>query len=367
MAVLSPTETRLSPHFLLSDVMGCSSIYTRGLANVFDKRTGTDIRLTNLKALAENALEPILAAVGSFSITYGFISPEVSRELVKYQDWRKPSHHRADLGAAVDIIPHRYVLQSTSKDATNLDGAPILFALEHLDDLPLSRLITYSESPCICVAVSAAEIESGEPREAWYENRYTGVKGQKPQYLKYPSPSARRKALASICECGLAHSWEGAGYPTYHGGGTRQLHHRRASKFSMVTDFLFDDDFVRRGVKNIPSLEKAAVVEAFGLAGAAYDYLLQASGLPRLSIVSGYTSHTAKGWIEGRDWRSGDVTFEIVPPEYIEPAKFIKDVLAYDVQSPMGGRMHMLFGNLQLTVDRDRVIVTVTREFKDER
>src|SRR5690606_16652309 len=81
MGILNPTTTRLSPHFLLSDVMGCSSVYARGLANVFDKKPGTDIRLTNLRALCENALEPILASVGSFSITYGFISPEVSREL----------------------------------------------------------------------------------------------------------------------------------------------------------------------------------------------------------------------------------------------------------------------------------------------
>lgn len=357
MGILNPTTTRLSPHFLLSDVMGCSSVYARGLANVFDKKPGTDIRLTNLRALCENALEPILASVGSFSITYGFISPEVSRELVTYQDWRKPSHHRADLGAAVDIIPHHYVLQSTANDATFESGAPILFAFEHMQDLPLSRLITYSESPCICVAVSAEEVTSGTPRGAWYENRYTGVAGAKPDYRKYPTSAARRRAFANLCECGLDHRWTGKGFPTYHGGGRRQLHHIRSSRYTMVTDFLFDEVFVHKGVRNQPSLDNPKVREAFTLAGKAYDYLLQTTGLPRLSIVSGYTSHLSKGWIEERDWRGDDISFEIVPPQYMQPEEFCTEFFKADAAR----RMHALFGNLTAEADGDRVIVTVRR------
>lgn len=362
MGLLNPTKTRLSPHFLLSDVMGCSSVYSRGLANVFDKQPGTDVRLTNLRALCENALEPILAEVGPISVTYGFISPEVSRELVTYQDWRKPSHHRADLGAAVDIIPHHFVLQSSAKNATNESGAPIMFALEHLDALPLSRLITYSESPCICVAVSAEEVETGTVRGAWYENRYKGAKGQKPQYLKYPSQAARTRALQNLCECGLDHPWSGHGYPTYHGGGRRQLHHIRASRFTMITDFLYDENFVSQGVRNQPSLDNPMVKQGFELAGKAYDYLIQTSGLPRLSIVSGYTSHLSPGWIEERDWRSGDVSFEIVPPQYMQPEEFTQELFKADCAK--GGRMHLLFGNLQLRADEDRVIVTARRSIE---
>lgn len=358
MGILNPTTTRLSPNFLLSDLMGCSSVYSKGIANVFDKKPGLDIRLTNLRALCESALEPILATVGSFSITYGFISPELSREIVTYQDWRKPSHHRADLGAAVDIIPHHWILQSIAPKATPETGAPIMFALDHLQDLPLSRLITYSESPCICIAVSDEEVRMDQPRGAWYENRYTGKKGAKPQYLKYPSPQARGRALAKLCECGLDHRWTGAGYPTYHGGGRKQLHHVRASKYTMVSDWLFDEEFVREGVRNQPSLDNPAVVEAFELAGATYDNLLRITGLPRLSIVSGYTSHLSKGWMEGRDWRKGDVSFEIVPPAYVSPEDFIQSVLDRDESN------HMLFANLQMEADADRVIVTVRRVIK---
>ncbi len=362
MGLLTPTKTRLSPHFLLSDVMGCSSIYARGLPNVFDKQPGIDVRLVNLRALCENALEPILATVGPVSVTYGFISPEVSRELVTYQDWRKPSHHRADLGAAVDIIPHQFVLQSSAKDSTNTTGAPIMFALEHLSDLPLSRLITYSESPCICVAVSADEVETGTVRGAWYENRYQGQSGQKPRYLKYPSAIARERALAHLCECGLDHPWVGKGYPTYHGGGRKQLHHIRASRTTMVTDFLYDEEFMRLGVRNQPSMDNPLVKQAFEIAGKAYDYLLWATGLPRLSIVSGYTSHLSRGGIEGRDWRGDDISFEIVPPSYLTAEQFVDEVVAQDTAP--GQKMHTVFANLQLAADDDRVIVTVRRSIK---
>lgn len=362
MGTLNPSTTRLSPHFLLSDVMGCSSIYARGIANVFDKRPGNDVRLINLRALCEHALEPTLAAVGSFSITYGFISPEVSRELVTYQDWRKPSHHRADLGAAVDIIPHHYVLQSTANNATFESGAPILFALDHMQDMPLSRLITYSESPCICVAVSAEEVEEGKARGAWYENRYTGVAGARPDYRKYPTAQARKRAFANLCACGLDHRWTGKGYPTYHGGGRRQLHHIRASRYTMVTDFLYDDHFVRNGVRNQPSLDNALVRDAFSIAGKAYDYLLQVTGLPRLSIVSGYTSHLSPGWIEERDWRGDDISFEVVPPVYMSPEQFVK--ACWDGDNAKDADKHCLFGNLVTEADGDRVIVTVRRSIE---
>lgn len=351
MAVLDPTVVRLSPHFLLSDFMGCNSVYSRGLPNVFDKRSGHDVRLDNGRALCEHALEPLLAQVGSFSISYGFISPELSREIVTYQDPNKPSHHRWDLGAAADICPHHYVLQSTSKKPLNDEGAPIRLALEHMQELPLSRLITYSESPYLCVAVSADEVAKDQPRMAWYENRYTGKKSVKPDYRKYPTQVSRDNALKRLEADGLDHPWRGGGYPSYHGGGKRQLHHLRASKYTMVSDFLFDQEWVQDGVKNIPVLNNPGVASAFKLAGAAYDDILKLSGLPRLSIVSGYTSHHSKGWIQDRDWRAGEVTFEIVPPEYKDPRTLYADCMIWPA----------MVEKMDMDVDQDRIIVRVKR------
>lgn len=352
---LDPTKTRLSPHFLLSDMMGCQSVYAKGLPNVFRKQPGHDVRLDNARALCENALEPILATIGSFSISYGFISPELSREIVTYQDPDKPSHHRFDLGAAVDICPHRHVLQSNSNLANEVSGAPIVFAFDYLKGMPLSRLITYSESPYLCIAVSAAEVERGEPRGAWYENRYTGKPKVKPQYIKYPSPDARRRGHLKICECGFEHKWTGAGYPTYHGGGTKQLHHIRTSEYTMVSDFLFDSEFVDQGIANRPLLTDPLVKQGFEIAGGAYDWMLKMTGFPRLSIVSAYTSPRSPNHISGRHWAGEEISFEIVPPEYCSPEDFISACFEADTQRLM------LFAQISMEADGDRVIVTARR------
>lgn len=348
MGIIDPTRTRLSPHFLLSDMMGCNSVYSQGLPNVFNKMNGFDQRLANGKALCEHALEPILATVGAFSISYGFISPALSKEIVTYQDWRKPSHHRWDLGAAVDICPHLWV-QSIAPGITDTNS-PIEFALRHMEDLPLSRLITYSESPYICVAVSDEEVRNGSPRMAWYENRYQGKKGAKPDYRKYPSEASRERALARLIEDGFDHDWEGHGYPTYHGGGRKQLHHIRVSKYTMMSDWLYDKDWVEEGVKNVPIMTDKRVMEAFTLVGEAYDALIEATGLPRFSIVSGYTSPRSAGWIENHDWRGDTLEFELVVPEYETPKSVV---------------LSLLFGgfpeNLTFVEDDERLILQVHR------
>lgn len=345
MAVLDPTTTRLSPHFLLSDMMGSSSIYNGGLVNVFDKMRGHDIRLDNGKALCEHALEPIIALVGHVSISYGFICNEVSRKTVSYQDPDKPSHHQWNLGAAVDIMPHKG-LQLTSND-----GAPIRFALDHLQGLPISRLITYSESPYICVAVRHDEVEANEPRMAWYENRYAGVKGGKPDYRKYSSEQSRSNALKRLQADGLDHPWRGGGFPSYHGGGRRQLQHVHASANTMVIDFLFDSLCLQEGYRNAPALSDPLVAQAFQMAGDAYEDLLRATGYPRMSVVSAYTSHLSPGWIEGRDWRGEEVTFELVPPEYATPQQVWIET---STQAELARYM-------SIYPDEDRLIVTVRR------
>lgn len=348
MATLDPTTVRLSPHFLLSDMVGCSSVYEKGHANPFNKTDGQDIRLTNGKALCENALEPILATAGPVSISYGFISPGLSNEIVRYQDPRKPSHHRWDLGAAVDICPHNWV-QALSPGVTDTTS-PIEFALRHCADLPLSRLITYSESPYFCVAVSESEVRQGSPRMAWYENRYQGKKGAKPDYRKYPSEATRERALARLEQDGFDVDWEGGGFPSYHGGGRRQMHHIRVSKYTMLTDWLYDREWVEDGVKNIPNMLDPAVKDAFRRVGELYDYLIEMTGFPRFSIVSGYTSPQSPGWLPDHDWRGDVIEFALIPPEYSSAADM---------------RLSMIFGKLPKGVtfrdDPEWFILRITR------
>ena len=147
-----PTEVRLSDHFLLSDLMGCHSVYAKGYRNVFNH--GGVIQADKLRegrTLARKLLEPLVRR-SRLSVTYGYISPELSRKIVKYQDPDKPSYHRWDAGAACDVVLHNYLHT----------GLPPICAACWIDEnLPVSRTITYSESPCICVATRAEEVAKG--------------------------------------------------------------------------------------------------------------------------------------------------------------------------------------------------------------
>src|SRR5215208_2591669 len=109
--IVDPATVRLSKNFLLSDFMGSHSVYSRGYANTFEVRGGVDndLRIRNLRALCVMVLEPILANWGPISISYGVISPDLSRKIVYYMDPGVPSYHRADKGAACDFVSHCWV------------------------------------------------------------------------------------------------------------------------------------------------------------------------------------------------------------------------------------------------------------------
>lgn len=312
--------TRLSEHFLLSDFLGNHSVYSKGYANAmpFDRAMGK--RMQNAEALCEEILEPILEGWGPFSVSYGYISPDLSREIVKYQDPDKPSHHRWDLGAAADVCVHDWV----NNDGDEASGSPIALAHAiHRSGKPYSRMITYSESPYICLAASAQEIADQDPRWAFYENRYTGKPKIKPDYRQYATIAAKAKAYEDLNREGLRHGWRGAGYPTHHGGGFQQYQHMRVSDYTMVSDWLIDLQSIANGQKNIPSLDKDEVQDAFAAAGLLYDRMLELSGCKRLSIVQGYVSHLSRYFDKARDWRSGQVTFALIPPSTWTPEEIM--------------------------------------------
>lgn len=271
-----PSEVRLSANFLLSDFMGCNSVYTKGYPNVFHDPSGK--KLKEGVALCEYVLEALLEQYGQLSISYGYISPDLSEEIVTYMDPGRPSYHRWDKGAACDVLLH---------DPVNRGEAPVYSAFRIDEELPMSRVISYSESPYICLATNLAEIESGKFRRALYENRYIGQR--KPQYIPYPSSlDARAEQVRAHT---LTHDWRGAGYPTYHGGGKRQLHHVRTSKYTMLSDWLYSDEGVRKGCRNVPPRN---YYNKFRAMGDVYDtlviQLLHEYGPGRLPIIEGYSS-----------------------------------------------------------------------------
>ncbi len=269
---MDPTKVRLSPHFLLSDFIGCHSVYTKGLKNLFTEGVGD--KLKEARHLCESLLEPLLAEYGPMSISYGYISPELSKAIVTYQDPTKPSYHRWDKGAAADIVIHSQVKKR----------APVLIAHDIDEKYDYSRMITYSESPFICVAT---QLEEGdEPRKAFYENRFTGARGAKPLFVKKSATAAGRLKQKQALQ--LEHDWEGAGYPTYHGGGVKQFQHYRTSRYSVASDFLYSTHAIREGIANAPDMRR--VGQIFNDAGLAYDALLKALDVPRLNIVRGFES-----------------------------------------------------------------------------
>ena len=303
---IDPRIVRLSEHFLLSDFMGCNSVYTKGLKNVFVDPSGS--KFLEGKHLCDTLLEPILADFGPFSVSYGYISPSLSEEIVTYQDPKMPSYHRWDKGAAADICVHGWVKRS----------APVILAHKIDEKYAFSRLITYSESPFLCISTQISE--ENRPRKAFYENRYPGKPKTKPIFVKKSANQARRildgKSLV------LDHDWRGNGYPTYHGGGIRQAQHTRTSAFTVLSDFLYSEYATREGIPNVPGPKVSQ--ELFIQAGELYDFVLRTLGVPRVSIVRAFESFRFNDY-PAFSWKD-HFALTLIPPSYV-PAHELADAI----------------------------------------
>lgn len=311
---MNPTKIRISEHFLLSDFLGNHSVYTRGYPNMLaEDDIDLPLKMKNIRALCTQVLEPLLEQQGPMTISYGYITPELSDEIVHYQDPRKPSHHMWNLGAAADICLHEFTNGDPDDDSTKTAPIALAHAI-HAENYPYSRLITYSESPYLCVAVSADEVKRGGPRKAFYENRYNGVAKAKPLYKSLATDAAKNGAKNLLETMGLVHGWRGAGHPTYHGGGRRQFHHIRTSKYTMLSDWLFDLQSISNGAQNMPKMADTCLWDVFCAAGDAYDMLIDATGINRFSIISAFVSHLNPFFNHNNDWRNGTAMFVVTPP-----------------------------------------------------
>lgn len=274
---------------MLSDLLGCDSVYRRGYANPFPHRTSSSHfrEAEKLGAL----IDELHDHYGPFSISYGFICPELSSRIVKYQNPDLPSYHRYDRGAAADLCFHDW------------KKAPIKLAHDAnsmVEPYQWSRWITYSESPFMCIGT---QLEQDQDR-VLYENRYVGER--KPQFVRYPAPGEKR--LQMIAKHSLDYDWRGQGYPSYHGGGRKQFHHRRTSEYTVMSDWLYNRYAVENGVTNIPPLSGNAAYSDFCITlerhGKIIDLLTQTLG--RLSITEAkrpdhswpYTEFVPPSWIE---------------------------------------------------------------------
>lgn len=327
---LDPTTTRLSDSFLLSDFLGNHSAYTRGLPNMLAADDSElPLKMANAQALCRDFLEPFLQQAGPLSISYGYITPEMSDEIVHYQDSRKPSHHMWNLGAACDIVCHEWVNHDAQDDTAA--SSPVLLAHEIITSgYPFSRMITYAESPYLCMAVSAAEVAAGHARHAFYENRYVGKK--QPDYRTYSSSGAKRAAYDRLRREGMVHGWRGQGYPSYHGHGKRQYHHIRVSDYTMLSDWLFDLQSIANGAKNIPNVTDQTLMDAFYRAGDIYDDLIRSTGINRFSIIGAFVARSNPYFDSDNDWSKGRGYFLLTPPASASAADIILQLKAEDIE-----------------------------------
>lgn len=278
MKSLDPTTIRLSDTLLLSDMMGCSSVYKHGYKNKFYD-TDRD-KLKEGRYLAET-IDGLQESLGPVYICYGYISPELSRKIVKYQDPNKPSYHRWDAGAAADLYFYEGLIGSSpAKMAAYID-----------DNYDYSRMITYSESEWVCFATKTGE---NTPRKAFYENRYV-IGAKKPKFIKYSENKAKREEQKRQID--PEEDWRGQGHPSYHLGGKKGLEHYKMRKYSHFSDFLYQKRLVNRGIPNLPPFHDHEWLYRWTLcairAAVVVEKIAEEWG-SRVSIVSAYDSTDEK-------------------------------------------------------------------------
>ena len=293
MKPINPTTVWLSPHILLSDLVGCDSVYRHGLANpVYD----TDhVKLREGYKLAETLEGYVKDRAVSF--TYGYINPRLSEAIVKYQDPRKPSYHRWDKGAACDMIIH------TAEEfwANPIPAAPwgevyhLAWGHYPLDELSLmysehgirwSRAITYAESDVFCFATQISE--GDEPRMATYENRFLG--GRDIHFNKINEDTIKSGEFEG------PDNWRGRGWPHVHGGGRRQYEHVRTGVYTVLSDFLYDSVCAHKGIHNRPPMGRTAgdrFMLNVMLAGILYERIVGYVN-HRIPIIAAYVNPGAR-------------------------------------------------------------------------
>jgi hypothetical protein len=382
--VTDPDPTRIAARdVLLSDFLGNDSVYRFGYANPFNPDLGgTFFRLVDMLGDIRSGLVPggrdgydtDRMYNKEFSISYGFICPELSEKIVRWKNPRNPSYHRWDDGAAFDINFHSWTF-GPYYVAPDLDTGPDNWAIlsplgiaTNINqgfingdfDEGLDRMITYSESPYICLA------RNQHPKAKWYENRFTGERGVKPLFLTHTG-RARPTVPDNMAD------WRGGGWPSYHGSGRRQYHHIRTSMYTVMSDWLYDAIRVHNGMANklpVSTTRHDWIVDCAIQAGACFDHL-QALANGHVSIIAGLV--TGRGgtsnWEEDGGW-----SFTVALPPNCEQADEIVDALhrereMYNILEieRLVDRSYCNFNGTALTIQQRRIRVSGVFDDDDAR
>lgn len=322
--VEQPWSWRLNEHFVLSDFMYSDSIIRRGLVNKFDG--GNETVISNCMQLA-GFLEELVDQYGPVSVTYGYISPEVSMKTVKWRNPADPSYHRWDDGAAADVIFHDWVSPKRNEGIwaalDEPDASPMMLAREIAQEHDFSRMITYSESQSICIGVD----RNSKPRRAFYENRWAGEQGKKPIYVTHRNIPDRETVRNNLTQ----HGWVGGGRPSYHLKGKQQYQHIRCGKYLTLLECLRDPYNLRYGTPNRPPTTKRGQKNFMRVAYAMSRFIEWYNfhvGLGSISVIAGHkcseffwalpqTGMRVHRTFENMlDWASGQGTMVFAIPDW---------------------------------------------------
>lgn len=317
MSKIDPRTYFMSDYITLSDLVGCDSVYRYGIPNpVYESDTPKLQEGHHLAEVVERHTQN-----SGFSITYGYISPGLSRSIVRYQSPDKPSYHRWDFGAAMDLILYdldMFSPRNTSGcvmpwDRTDWYKQVRMQPIRQLrrlynQGMRWSRAITYAESQIFCIATRRSESPE-HARMATYENRWRpGLR--KPHHIKH-SPNSLTE-MTNDEEPG----WRGKGWPSYHGGGRRQYEHIPTGLMNVLSDFLYDAILVDKGGANRPPIGKRNYDRfIYNVMAASLFYEKLVYELGRLPIIAAYVNPAARHTQIDRSFDSHWVLDIAVPPE----------------------------------------------------
>lgn len=306
--VIDPRVHWLSDRIVLADLMGCDSVYRYGLQNQI-----TDSDADKLKE-GRHLVETLEGYTQSWplSVTYGYISPGLSRSIVRYQDPNRPSYHRWDYGAAMDLVLFRkqepaYTVSEDDRWYYQSEEPLETLGEMYSEGTRWSRAITYAESQIFCFGTRRSERPDKE-RMATYENRYMGP-GNRPKHIKIPATRLMNHINKSANV-----DWRGKGWPSHHGGGRRQYEHVPVGSCNVLSDFLYDALCVNKGIPNRPPVGKPGERMMRNVMAAAMFYERIVMNTGRLPIIAAYVNPASRHCRIDRSFNDYFVIDIAVPP-----------------------------------------------------
>lgn len=297
---------RMSPHFLLMDFMQDRTTMTLGRPLVLDLNDLypdlTADGLNQLAHLCNHVIEPMIQRFGPCSVACGFRANPVYGAAPMRDS---PHRYNNIRGAAADLVFHDWVRPSLDVPY----GRDPVGMLDHVQDLPITRWISYAGTEFTCVAAHI-----GSRRRSVSLNIRRGP-FKKPWFQTIPLPDVQRYDV---------HGWPTVekwrrrrGEPIFHTRRTLRPQHIRVGRYFTLLDFSHSPDALLLGVHSALPLSALQQITSARQAAYLLDPLVQRLG--RVTVLRGVEPMSVAG--EARPehlWRGeGDRQVLIAFPAHV--------------------------------------------------